>query len=128
MAKTRNLIYSKAWHESLNPPLPKGRELYVRISTSFSFYFFQDSPTNRFFVGIDTMISNLPDSNESHETSYPEKSHGHAKNLSIYRLWSYMMAYYLIPFRPRAHNREVPVANATMRKNFIYRMLYLDSY
>ena len=30
--------------------------------------------------------------------------------------------------RPRAHNREVPVANATMRKNFIYRMLYLDSY
>ena len=30
--------------------------------------------------------------------------------------------------RPRAHDREVPVANATMRKNFIYRMLYLDSY
>ena len=30
--------------------------------------------------------------------------------------------------RPRAHNREVPVANAIMRKNFIYRMLYLDSY
>ena len=30
--------------------------------------------------------------------------------------------------RPRAHNREVPVANATMRKNFIYCMLYLDSY
>ena len=27
--------------------------------------------------------------------------------------------------RPRAHDREV--ANATMRKNFIYRMLYLDS-
>ena len=32
------------------------------------------------------------------------------------------------PLRPRAHDREVPVANATMRKNFIYRMLYLDSY
>ena len=30
--------------------------------------------------------------------------------------------------RPRAHDREVSVANATMRKNFIYRMLYLDSY
>ena len=30
--------------------------------------------------------------------------------------------------RPRAHDREVPDANATMRKNFIYRMLYLDSY
>ena len=30
--------------------------------------------------------------------------------------------------RPRAHNREVPEANATMWKNFIYRMLYLDSF
>ena len=29
--------------------------------------------------------------------------------------------------RPRAHDREVPVANARMRNNFIYRMLYLDS-
>ena len=30
--------------------------------------------------------------------------------------------------RPKAPDREVPVANATMRKDFIYRMLYLDSY
>ena len=28
---------------------------------------------------------------------------------------------------PRAHDREVPVSNATMMKNFINRMLYSDS-
>ena len=30
--------------------------------------------------------------------------------------------------RPRAHNRSLPVANTLMRKNFVTRMLYKDSY
>ena len=29
---------------------------------------------------------------------------------------------------PRAHNRSLPVANNLMRKNFVTRMLYKDSY
>ena len=30
--------------------------------------------------------------------------------------------------RPRVHDRELPVANVAMKKNFIIRMLYLDTY
>ena len=29
--------------------------------------------------------------------------------------------------RPRVHDRELPVASAAMRKNFIIRMLFLDT-
>ena len=30
--------------------------------------------------------------------------------------------------RPRVHDRELPVASAVMRKNFVTRMLFLDTY
>ena len=30
--------------------------------------------------------------------------------------------------RPRAHNRSLPIADTLLRKNFIERMLYKDSY
>ena len=30
--------------------------------------------------------------------------------------------------RPRVHDRELPVASAAMRKNFVTRMLFLDTY
>ena len=35
-----------------------------------------------------------------------------------------------IPYqlRPRAHNRSLPIADTLLRKNFIERMLYKDSY